>query len=174
MTAQTPRRGRSGGFRRILCPTDFSAVADAGVDRAAGLAAQEGAELVLLHVLAPITAYVVPDVAGSVLVDLEARAREDARDELRRLRDRVRRTGVPTHVTLVQGYTPLQIARAAERLRCDLIVLGTHGRTGLTHMLLGSVAEAVVRRAPCPVLTIRPPQLGLPHGQAEDALKVAA
>jgi nucleotide-binding universal stress UspA family protein len=174
MTAQIPGRGRTGGVRRILCPTDFSAVADAGVDRAVSLATREGAELVLLHVLAPITAYVVPDVAGSVLVEVESRAREDARGELRRLRDRVRRTGVQTHAALVQGSTPLQIARAAERLHCDLIVLATHGRTGLTRMLLGSVAEGVVRRAPCPVLTFRPPQLALPHGQTEGELKVAA
>lgn len=174
MTTQNPWRGRPGGIHRILCPTDFSPVADAGVDRAASLAAREGAELVLLHVLAPITAYVVPDVAGSLLVDLEARARVDAREELRRLRDRVRRTGVPAHTLLVQGDASLRIARAAERLRCDLIVLATHGRTGLRRMVLGSVAEAVVRRAPCPVLAIRPPHLALPVRQAGDQLKVAA
>ncbi len=174
MTAQIRRRGRTGGFHRILCPTDFSSVADAGVAHAASLAAREGAELVLLHVLAPITAYVLPDVVGSIAVDLEERSREDARHELRRLRDRVRSTGVRTHTVLVQGYAPSQIARAAERLRCELIVLGTHGRTGLTRMLLGSVAEAVVRRAPCPVLTLRPPQTALRHGQADDQLQAAA
>jgi nucleotide-binding universal stress UspA family protein len=51
-----------------------------------------------------------------------------------------------------------QILRVAKRLRCDLIVLATHGRTGLQHVLMGSVAENVVRRAPCPVLTVRPPR----------------
>jgi universal stress protein A len=174
MTAQIPRRGRTGDYRRILCPTDFSALATAGVDRAASLAAREGAELVLLHVLAPITAYVIPDMAGSVLVQFEEQAREDAQQELRRLRDRIRGTGVPTHTVLIQGYAPDHIARAARRLRCDLIVLATHGRTGLTRMLLGSVAEAVVRQAPCPVLTVRAPQPALRHGQAEDRLQAAA
>ncbi len=174
MTPQIRRRTGTGGFRRILCPTDFSPVADAGVDHALGLAARERAELVLLHVLAPITAYVLPDVVGGIAVDLEEQSRQDARRELRQLQDRIRSTGVATHTLLVQGYAPLQIARAAERLRCDLIVLGTHGRTGLTRMLLGSLAEAVVRRAPCPVLTIRPPKVALPHRQTEDELKAAA
>jgi nucleotide-binding universal stress UspA family protein len=174
MTAQAHRKNRTGGFHRILCPTDFSSLADAGVERAAGLAAREGAELVLLHVLAPLTAYVLPDVVGSISVELEEQSRQDARLELRRLRERVRSSGVPVHTVLGQGYTPLQIARAAERLHCDLIVLGTHGRTGLARLLLGSVAEAVVRRAPCPVLTIRPPQLALRRGQTEDQLEAAA
>ena len=174
MTAQIRRRTGTGSFQRILCATDFSSVADAGLDRAVRLAAREGAQLVLLHVLAPITAYVLPDVVGSIAVDLDEQAREDARRELRRLEERVRSTGVPTHTVLVQGYAPLQIARAAERLHSDLIVLGTHGRIGLTRMLLGSVAEAVVRRAPCPVLMIRSPQAALPHRQAEDRLKEAA
>ena len=174
MTAQIPRRGRTGDYRRILCPTYFSSLATAGVDRAASLAAREGAELVLLHVLAPLTAYVVPDVAGSVLVQFEEQARDEARTELRGLRDRIRVRGVPTHTVLVQGYAPDQIARAAQRLRCDLIVLATHGRTGLTRMLLGSVAEALIRRAPCPVLAFRPPQPSLAHQHGLGRLKTAA
>ena len=174
MRVQTPGGGRTGDCRRILCPTDFSSLATAGVDHAASLAAREGAELVLLHVLAPVTAYVVPDVAGSVLVQFEEQAREDARHQLRRLRDRIRGTGVSTHTVLAQGYAPDQIVRAAQRLRCDLIVLATHGRTGLTRMLLGSVAEALIRRAPCPVLALRPPQPPRAHEHGLGRLKAAA
>jgi universal stress protein A len=174
MTGQSPGAHRASGFHRILCPTDFSPVADAGVERAVSLAVRERAELVILHVLAPLTAYVLPDVVGSISVEIEEQTREEARIELRRLRERVRRSGVPAHTVLAQGYAPQQIARAAERLHCDLIVLGTHGRTGLTRIFLGSVAEAVVRHAPCPVLTIRPPQLALRPGQAEDRLQAAA
>lgn len=174
MRAQIPRGGRAGDYRRILCPTDFSALATAGVEHAASLAAREGAVLALLHVLAPLTAYVMPDMAGSVLVQFEEQAREDARQELRRLRDRIRGTGVRAHMVLVQGYTPDQITRTARRLHCDLIVLATHGRTGLTRVLLGSVAEALIRRAPCPVLAFRPPQPARARREAVGHLKAAA
>jgi universal stress protein A len=174
MRAQFPGGDRSGGFHRILCPTDFTSLAETGVDRAAALAAREGAELVLVHVLAPLTTYVVPEMAGSVLIGFEGQWREEAREQLRRLRDRVRVSGVPTHTVLVQGYAPDQIARAAQRLRCDLIVLATHGRTGLSRLLLGSVAEALIRRAPCPVLAFRPPQPARARREAVGHLKAAA
>ncbi len=174
MSAQIPGGGRTGGFHRILCPTDFSSLAIAGVYRATALAAHDGAELVLVHVLAPLTAYVVPEMAGGVLMGFEKQWREEAQDQLCRLRDRVHASRVPTHAVLVQGYAPDQIARAAQRLRCDLIVMATHGRTGLSRILLGSVAEALIRRAPCPVLAFRPPQLSRSRQQGSEPLKAAA
>ena len=175
MMALSPKRRRTGEYRRILCPTDFSSVADVGVDRAERLAARDRAALVLLHVLPPFAAYAVPEVAGSVLIRIEEEGRDEAQRELCRVRDRIRQTGVVTHALMVEGYPPEQIARVARRLRCDLSVLATRGRTGLLRLLLGSsVAERVIRRAPCPVLAYHAPQPPQAHGHMRNPVKAAA
>ena len=175
MTTQRLRRRRTGEYRRILCPTDFSAVANVGVDQAAHLAARDRAELLLLHVLTPAAAYAAAEIPGSVLIPFVDEWREEARDQLCRIRDRLRQTGVVTHALMVEGYPPDQIARVARRLRCDLIVLATGGRTGLLRVLLGSsMAERVIRRARCPVLAYRAPQPHPAHEQVGTPQKVAA
>jgi nucleotide-binding universal stress UspA family protein len=175
MTNGGPGRRKIGEYRRILCPTDFSAVADVGAERAAGLAARAGATLVLLHVYPPVTVYAPPEVAGVAFIRSDEAWRAEAEHELARTRDRLRRKGVVTHALMVDGYPPDQIVRVARRLRCELIVLATHGRTGLRRLLLGgSMAERVIRRAPCPVLAYRAPQLPQAHGRASHPLKAAA
>jgi universal stress protein A len=156
MMPQRPRRRRTGEYRRILCPTDFSERAKVGLDQAARLATRDRAELLLLHVLPPPAAYAAAEIPGTVLLSFVDRWREQARDDLCRIRDRVRQSGVVTHGLMVEGYPAEQIARVAARLRCDLIVLATGGRTGLLRLLLGgSMAERVIRRAHCPVLVYR-------------------
>ena len=175
MTGRSPRRRRTGEYRRILCPTDFSSVADVGVERAAGLAARDRAALVLLHVYPPVAVYAPPEVTGVALIRSDEAWRAAAQRELCRARDRLRQNGVATHALLVDGYPPDQIARVARRLRCDLIVLATRGRTGLLRLLLGSsVAERVIRRAPCPVLAYRAPKPPQAQGRMRDPLKAAA
>ena len=159
MTKPMRARGARSGYRRILWPTDFSALASAALPHAMDLAADAGAELVLLHVLTPPLAYAGPDIPGALWGELQRKNRAAAREELRRLAAQVRGPNVRVHAVLAEGVPFDQILRVARRLRCDLIVLATHGRTGLSHMLLGSVAENVVRRATCPVLTVRPPRL---------------
>jgi nucleotide-binding universal stress UspA family protein len=146
------------GYHRILWPTDFSPLAKAALPHAVGLAMEASAELVLLHVLPSPGAYVVPDVSGAVLIPLLRKSRAAAQAHLRRLEKRVTGPNFRTHTVLTEGVAFQQIVRAAKRLRCDLIVLATHGRTGLAHAIMGSVAENVLRRAPCPVLTVRPPR----------------
>ena len=158
MAGSGPHMSRKTGFRRILWPTDFSPVAKAALPYAADLAADSGAQLVLLHVLALPSMY-VPEVSGAVWMEIQRKGRAAAMDELRRLAKQLDRAKVRTHAVLAQGVAFDQILRVAKRLRCDLIVIATHGRTGLRHVLMGSVAENVVRRAPCPVLTVRPPKL---------------
>ena len=145
-------------YHRILWPTDFSPVAKAALPHVLGLASKTGAEVVLLHVFPSAAMYVVPPESGMVLVRLQREARAAAQTRLRRLERQVKGPGIRTHALLAMGVPFHQIVRAAKRLRCDLIVLATHGRTGLAHAVLGSVAENVVRRAPCPVLTVRPPR----------------
>ena len=163
MATSVRRRGKGKatkwtGYHRILWPTDFSPLAKVALPHAVGLAAAAGAELVLLHVLPSLAAYAVPELAGALSVSLQRKARAAAEGQLRRLEQQVKGPNFRVHTVLTEGVPFDQILRAAKRLRCDLIVLATHGRTGLAHAIMGSVAENVVRRAPCPVLTVRPPR----------------
>lgn len=146
------------GYRRILWPTDFSALAKAALPHALRLAKENAAELVVLHVLPSTALFAVPEVSGAVWDRLERENRAVGMAELRRVTRQVKAKGpkLRIHSVLAQGVPFDQILRVAKRPRCDLIVLATHGRTGLAHAVMGSVAENVVRRAPCPVLTVRP------------------
>lgn len=147
-------------FTRILVPTDFSAHSDAALEYARALAARFGASMHLLHVIGdPL----VPTVIGAVpemYFGPEAPATrmvllEEARARLaRRLTHADRQSHHATSEVLF-GSPAYTIAEYADVNGYDLIVMGTHGRTGLAHVLMGSVAEKVVRTASCPVLTVR-------------------
>ena len=143
-------------LHRILVPTDFSKHSEVALTYAVALAEKFGAELILVHVVQDLALFipdavaVAPPIAASVeqftAVAREALERVAQADNLQRLR--VRRE--------VREGTPFyEIIRFAKEAEVDLIVMGTHGHTGLTHVLLGSVTEKVVRKAPCPVLTVR-------------------
>ena len=158
----------SSGYRRILWPTDFSPLAKTALEHAVRLADDHGAELVLFHALTPPTTYAAAEIPGKLLVDIADRNRAAAKQELDQLARAIRRPNLRIHTVLAQGVAFDQILRVARKLRCDLIVIATHGRTGLAHVLMGSVAENVVRRAPCPVLTVRPSELTHPQrGEGE-------
>jgi nucleotide-binding universal stress UspA family protein len=138
---------------RILVPTDFSDCATQAIDYGSELAKRFGAELHLLHVVQPITmAYAYGAAIPEAALHLEEPAEKELNEiEVPDVEDisRVERS--------IQSGTPfVEIVRCAKQNNMDLIVIGTHGRTGLNHMLLGSVAEKVVRKASCPVLTVRP------------------
>ncbi len=162
MKTSRAKSGARSGYRRILWPTDFSALAKAALPHALRLAGGHGAELVVLHVLPSAALFAAPEVSGAVWVRLEKENRAVGMAELRRVTRQVQAKGpkLRVHSVLAQGVPFEQILRVAKRVRCDLIVLATHGRTGLKHMVMGSVAENVVRRAPCPVVTVRPAGLG--------------
>jgi universal stress protein A len=140
-------------FRRILCPIDFSPPSQAALDAALEMARQYDATLTLLHVHQP--AAVVPD--GVVIMPPAAlQGMFDAGDKLlARWREVAEGHGVKTSTTTRLGGPADEILRVARDEQHDLIVIGTHGRTGLKHVILGSVAERVVRGASCPVLTVR-------------------
>ncbi len=141
---------------RILLPTDFSERGAEATKYACALAEQFNAELHVLHVLPN------PDVAvfdfgiSPELSEHVQRAKEAAREELERVVDLKWAEGRTIVKTVVEGPAFVEIVRYAREHEIDLIVLGTHGRSGLAHVLLGSVAEKVVRKASCPVLTVRP------------------
>jgi nucleotide-binding universal stress UspA family protein len=143
-------------IRSILAPTDFSPHSERAVRYACGLAERLGAELHLVHVLSDVIPagpdpLLMPVMPPEYYEENEERARET----LGRLLDPA--WGSPRSVvTAVRWGSPVEtIVAYAEDLRVDLLVIATHGRTGLSHVLLGSVAERIVREAPCPVLTIR-------------------
>jgi nucleotide-binding universal stress UspA family protein len=142
--------------RRILHPTDFSAPSNAAFKKAIEMAKASRAELLILHVINPI----VP-VAGEGYVspkmyeDLVASTRAWARKQLDRLLAKAKKSGVRAKGVLVEGAAHEQIARIAKTKRADLVVMGTHGRSGFAKLFLGSVAGRVITAAPCPVLTVK-------------------
>ncbi|HEX6985327.1 MAG TPA: universal stress protein [Planctomycetaceae bacterium] len=142
-------------IRRILHPTDFSERSEAAWRYAELMATTFGAEVFLLHVLQEPVA-VLPESSLAVAppaVNLPELT-ESAERGLQNLT--VREPARIVGRTVLHGPAAEEIVRYAADAEADLIVLGTHGRTGLAHVLLGSVAEKVVRKAPCAVLTVRP------------------
>jgi nucleotide-binding universal stress UspA family protein len=137
--------------RTILHPTDFSERSNYAFRCACSLAQDYGARLVVLHVYTPL---VVGSPEG-VFVQSDIEDKEALREQFQQLQPRD--PSVQMECRIVEGDSATEILRAAEETKCDVIVLGTHGRTGLSRLLLGSVAEQVVRRALCPVVTIKTP-----------------
>jgi nucleotide-binding universal stress UspA family protein len=143
-------------IRKILAPTDFSAHAENAVRYACGLAQRLGAELHLLHVLSELVPTGPDPLLTPVLPpEFYQEAEAQSREELGKLLQGS--WGTPRAVEVaVRWDSPVEgIVAYAREAAIELIVIGTHGRTGLSHVLLGSVAERIVREAPCPVLTIR-------------------
>jgi nucleotide-binding universal stress UspA family protein len=145
-------------WKRICCPIDFSDASRAAMEVAADLARRHGAELVLLHAY-PIPGYTFPD--GSVMASpkMMQELAEQAQRHLEEWRADAERIVQAPRVSVEKaiGEPASEIVSYATDSGVDLLVLGTHGRTGLEHALMGSIAERVVRRAHCPVLTVRPP-----------------
>ena len=148
------------GIKKILCPTDFSENSEHALQYALTLATLSQAELRLFHVVEPITFPQSTQLFEPVLDEVELMMKMEAafqtqlEDQVSALKDEYPKiTG-----KLVKGNTFLEIIRVARDDDVDMIVMGTHGRTGLAHVLIGSVAEKVVREAPCPVLTVKHPE----------------
>ncbi len=143
-------------FARVLVATDFAPSAEAAWTRALELARVHGSELLLLHVYVELPAY--PDIAAAVEVQ---RIYEEQRQWVQRALDErvalAAGAGVRARAVLRVGPPADTICQTAADERCDLIVVGTHGHHGLERLVLGSVAERVVRDAPCPVLVVKTP-----------------
>ncbi len=133
----------------ILVPTDFSTASDAALPHAEALAKQKSASLLILHVEEPPLAY----GAGELYYGLP----EPSSERILKMLEEVKPSDPTVSCThrLTIGDPAGEIVRIATEEGAEMIVLGTHGRSGVTRMLMGSVAEAVVRRAPCPVLVYR-------------------
>jgi universal stress protein A len=143
-------------IRHILAPTDFSDYSKKALSDALELARTFGAKLTLLHVVEPspyLGEFTLPTAGADLVSNLERQASA----ALARMLPEAQRAQIEVIRSVVIGSPLRKIVEAAEAKHVDLIVMATHGRTGLSHLLIGSVAERVVRTAPCPVLTIRPP-----------------
>ena len=140
-------------IKHILVPTDLSEYADYALDYAIALAQKLQARLTLLYVI-----HLTPLAMGDIGVGLVPYLDEmgaDAQQRMQALLNRVHQEGLQGETAVVQGVPFQTIIDMAGDRDVDMIVMGTHGRTGLTHALMGSVAEKVVRLAPCPVLVTR-------------------
>ena len=143
-------------LKNILVATDFSTASRPAFRRAVELASASSAALWIAHVAAPATpmspeGYVLPRFYD----DMNLAIRTDAQKRLKALLARARKAGVRARSIVLNGVAHEALNRAARRHRADLMVLGTHGRTGVARLFVGSVASRVVATAPCPVLTIR-------------------
>ena len=137
-------------IKRILVPVDFSDPSKKTLQYALSVAREFGSELILLHVVQPYP--ILADLPAAT-PELTTILKDDATANLQKLVNTVKGVAVKQIVRL--GNPAREIAAEAEAQRADLIIISTHGRTGLSHLLIGSVAEHVVRFAKCPVLTLR-------------------
>jgi nucleotide-binding universal stress UspA family protein len=143
-------------IRRILHATDFSRASNRALETAVDLAKQNRAELLLVHVVVPNIAYPVDSYADPTLyVELDRSTQQQARSSLEKLVNKIQRSKVKVTGLLLRGTAHEQIVRTAKSRRADIVVIGTHGLTGLKKLLMGSVAGRVVSEAKCPVLTVR-------------------
>ena len=149
-------------LERILVPVDFSDCSLDALEYAAVVAQQAKASLMLLHVLEPVS-YGLDFTLG------HSRTREQVREtwtkRLEELASSLKMTDIPVAFQLRGGHPADSILDSARTLPCDLIVMGTHGRRGISHVISGSVAEAVLRKALCPVLTVRSLKFGSGHSR---------
>ncbi|MCF6157681.1 MAG: universal stress protein [wastewater metagenome] len=141
-------------IKNILCPIDYSIYSEKALDYAIEIAERYQSKLILMHVL-DIRVY---DIHESELYGVGVMDN----DTIERLKDKMLNyvkedigSRIPIEAVVVQGIPFIEIVKAAEEYQIDLIVMGTHGRTGISHALMGSIAEKVVRKSPCPVLTVK-------------------
>lgn len=144
-------------IKKILFPTDFSERAQQALKYTVELARPVRAEVIVLFVVEPVYYATPADLYGaavnlSVLLEEQQRI---GREQLTRVTDRLKKQGLRARFLLETGAPHQVIVDTAARIKANLIVMATHGRTGLAHLLLGSVTEKVVRAAACPVLTVR-------------------
>lgn len=154
-------------YQRILVPTDGSAGVERAIAHAADLAVEHGGELHAVYVVNTASFASLPmETSWEGVSDMLRRDGEEAVDRVREIAEG---RGVPVVGELVEGSPSREIVRYATDHDCDLVVMGTHGRGGLDRLLLGSVAERVVRSSPVPVLTVRVSKGAVENGTTADA-----
>ncbi len=149
-------------LEHLMVATDFSACSKEALEYAIHLARKTNGKLTLLHVFESPFFYPA-EISLSGYPEVYQWLQDFKQDELKRLNllaDQVRKEGLPVESILKEGIPSLEIVRTAKEIGADLIVLGTHGRKGLSHVVMGSVAERVSREASCPVFIVREKKMG--------------
>jgi len=141
-------------IKKILAPTDFSELSVKALEEAGDLAKLLGAEVHVMHVCPLLMYALAPDVVPDD-PEFERKLKERLAARLEETAKRLRARGVTVHTLLVDGNPGREVAEVASERGFDLVVMGTHGRTGFSHFTLGSVAERTVRSSRVPVLTLR-------------------
>ena len=143
-------------FSRILVPVDFSEFTDDIISYATEIAQKFGSAIHLVHVIpnmgyfAPYESYLAAENMVTVQKGVEIEVRQNLEEVAARI------SGIPVTRAVLTGVSFVEIVQYVKSENIDLVIMATHGRGGLEHIIIGSVAEKVVRRSPCPVLTIRP------------------
>ena len=148
-------------IKRILVPTDFSDQGKTALMYAVAFADQFGAAVDLLHVMEAVPPGALLSYIS--LDELKKSVRTDAEKQMEELHTEWEDYAFPVQRLIVEGHPFVEIIKHAKDSNADMIIMGTHGRGAIAHMLLGSVAERVVRKAPCPVLTVRHPEHEFVH-----------
>lgn len=147
-------------LKKILLPTDFSGCANYALPYAAAIARATKAQIICVHVVEPV----VPAVGYTGLAeplpiaDISEQLEDSAERQLPKLAECEECAGLNVEEVIVHGDAAAEIVRVASEQEADLIVISSHGRTGLGRIIFGSTAESVVRHASCPVLVVKPPQ----------------
>lgn len=141
-------------IQKILCPVDFSDYSKKVLEYAQLFAPGQGEEVILLHVVEPYVLPIEYGIAPVPYVELESKVKENAEKELNLFAKKYFPKSKVQNLVVMGRASEVILAEAKEK-KLDLIVMGTHGRTGLSHLFMGSTAERVVRLAPCAVLTVR-------------------
>jgi universal stress protein A len=147
-------------WQKIVCPVDLSEVSLGALRLAESVAEQCGASLVVVNVVEPIVAPSDFTFGPLTTGEVEDRLIERSQQALKELAETVHLGEGKTTIRVERGRASTEIVRVAQEEKASLIVIGTHGYTGVAHVLLGSTAERVIRKAPCPVLTLRTPDPG--------------
>ena len=143
-------------IRKILYATDFSKPAEKAFEYALFMAESHNADLSLLHVVDQLHGFTHYEILAITPMEIAEKMAKRGHEQLQALLDGVKGSVTATE-DVREGRTWVEICEAAKEEKADLIVIGSHGRTGLSHALIGSVAETVVRHATCPVLVVRAP-----------------
>ncbi len=159
MTAADQNNPELPQLKKILLPTDFSGCANYALPYAAAIARATAAQIICVHVVEPV----VPAVGYTGLAepmpiaDISEQLEDSAERQLPKLAECEECSGLNVEEVIVHGDAAAEIVRVATEQEVDLIVISSHGRTGLGRMIFGSTAESVVRHATCPVLVVKPP-----------------
>ncbi len=153
-------------IKKILVPIDFSDYSLKALDYAIDFAAVTKAELFIVNVIEPIV-YPTDFTMGEVVPTFESTIEVNFSDQLKKIAEEKIGDKLKYHLLTKEGRPFLEIISAANETDADLIIIATHGHTGMEHILFGSTAEKVVRKAPCPVLSLRDPIKGFSYGKNE-------